>query len=140
LNSPTYRAYICCGPNCGPKGSGSLLDFLAGEIDRRGLAERVSVLSTGCQSHCESGPTMVVYPGPVFYQGVDRARLLRIIAEHFLAGRPVTDYFWEAPGRGGRTEQKKPLIDAPPGTATSPEPRFKPPKRRPAPEVDDFKW
>ena len=104
--SQKYRAYICCGPNCGPKGSGALLDFLAEEVNRMALDEQVSVLPTGCQSHCESGPTMVVYPGPVYYQEVDRDRLRRIVAEHFVKGEPVREYFWTGPRQKRWTDKK----------------------------------
>ncbi len=111
---------------------------------RAGLAGRVEVAATGCQAHCESGVTMVVYPGRVFYQQMDRARLQRIIAEHFQAGEPVKDYFWTGIRRriipGGSPTQGKP----------QPAPRqfrreelrrpqsLKP--KRSYEEVDDFKW
>jgi (2Fe-2S) ferredoxin len=103
-----YRAYVCCGPNCGPKDSRALLDLLVREVERAGLAGRVSVLPTGCQNHCESGPTMVVYPGPVFYQQVSRERLHRIVQEHFGEHRPVEEYFWAGP-RFDRRQIKLPL-------------------------------
>ena len=90
----TYRAYICCGPNCGPKGSGALLDFLADEVERQGLSERVSVLPTGCQSHCESGPTMVVYPEGTWYHGMTADRIPRLVQEHLVEGRPIEEWIF----------------------------------------------
>ncbi len=139
-----YRAYICCGPNCGPKGSVRLLTVLEEEVARQGLSQRVSVLPTGCQSHCETGPTMVVYPGPVYYQEVDPVRLVRIVAEHFGRGAPVRDYFWTGPhpkrlqvldraayGIGTAHEEYGP---------TPQESRHKPKGLRPQRDVDDFKW
>ena len=142
-----YRAYICCGPNCGPKGSGSLLDFLAEEVARLGLGEQVRVLPTGCQSHCDSGPTMVVYPGPVYYQEVDAERLRRIIEEHFVAGHPVKDYFWvgprvrRSPGGVG-TRRTLPIPPGPQPSIPTKSARDDAEKRkpRPKPDVDDFKW
>src|SRR5215216_1884701 len=89
-----YRVYICCGPNCGPKGSRLLLDFLEDEVKRLALGDRVSVFPAGCQAHCETGPTMIVYPGPVYYQEVDRERLKRIAREHLAQDNPVNEYFW----------------------------------------------
>src|SRR5205823_2106348 len=70
------------------------VDFLEVEIEIRGLDGHVSVAATGCQAHCESGPTMVVYPGPVYYQDIDKGRLERIIREHFIGESPVKEYFW----------------------------------------------
>jgi (2Fe-2S) ferredoxin len=137
-----YRAYICCGPNCGPKGSGTLLDFLADEVERLGLSEEVTVLPTGCQSHCDSGPTMVVYPGPVYYQEVDAGRLRRIIDEHFVAGRPVQEYFWMGVKKKILTQHERRaawVIRQAEWPAQPDRPSPNKPKRE-KPAVDDFKW
>ncbi|MEA2576268.1 MAG: hypothetical protein QOH93_3566 [Chloroflexia bacterium] len=144
MSQTDYRAYICCGPNCGPKGSVRLLTVLEEEVERQGMSARVSVLPTGCQSHCETGPTMVVYPGPVYYQEVDAARLSRIVQEHFGRGTPVKEYFWLGPhpkrlqvfdrsAYGARFKQAE--VD----TQVRDQDR-KPKERRATPEVDDFKW
>jgi (2Fe-2S) ferredoxin len=140
----TYRAYICFGPNCGPKGSSALLAALEAELTAAGLGDTVSVLPTGCQAHCESGPTMVVYPGPTYYQQVDAARLTRIVREHFAGGAPVSDYFWTGvrkrilpDGRKvivSRPVPESPLNQAAPGRDRAPRPQKSPR------EVDDFKW
>lgn len=144
MEQTEYRAYICCGPNCTPKGSARLLTVLEEEVERQGMSERVSVLPTGCQSHCETGPTMVVYPGPVYYQEVDPSRLTRIVREHFGRGSPVKDYFWTGP-----YPKRLQVIDRSsftPGFApstpssTAQKPSDKPKERRTRPEVDDFKW
>ncbi|HEX9989068.1 MAG TPA: (2Fe-2S) ferredoxin domain-containing protein [Chloroflexia bacterium] len=146
MDKPKYRVYVCCGPNCGPKGSVALLDFLTEEVQRTGLGQQVRALPTGCQSHCESGPTMVVYPGPVYYQGVDEARIKRIVAEHLLGGEPVKEYFWTGVKRKIIPGQKPALpvpgaikwqnIESDAGP-TSPK-REK--SKRSYEDVDDFKW
>lgn len=146
MDKPTYRAYICCGINCGPKGAASLVDFLEAEIERRGLETVVSVAATGCQAHCDSGPTMVVYPGPVYYQGIDRSRLLRIFEEHWIGGVPVKEYFWSGVRRrilanGQVIFPKNVIMPEADGSAASrpnAQPVQKP--RKPPPDVDDFKW
>jgi (2Fe-2S) ferredoxin len=143
-DAPTYRAYICFGPNCGPKGSSALFDALEAELVAAGLEGRVTVLPTGCQAHCESGPTMVVYPGPTYYQEVDTARIKRIVREHFAAGTPVAEYYWTGTRRrilpdGTRVLVGKPVPEKSLDTvATKPE---RPPRpHKPQREVDDFKW
>jgi (2Fe-2S) ferredoxin len=142
-DSERLRAYVCCGPNCGPKGSSVLLDFLEDEVERLGLEEQVSVMPTGCQSHCESGPTMVIYPGPVYYQEVDAERLKRIVAEHFIAGQPVREYFWTGvkkrilPQQDRRAAWTARQWEPHPSTER-PSPPPKPKREKPA--VDDFKW
>jgi (2Fe-2S) ferredoxin len=141
---PTYRAYLCFGPNCGPKGSAALLATLEAELEVAGLSDRVSVLPTGCQAHCESGPTMVVYPGPTYYQEVDASRLKRIVTEHFAEGKPVAKYFWTGVRRrilpdGRRVLVGKPVAEAPLTPSVARRERL-PRPRKPQREVDDFKW
>ena len=143
--STKYRAYLCCGRNCGPKGSGDLLDFLAGEVERLGIEHQVTVLPTGCQSHCESGPTMVIYPGPVYYQAVDETRLREIAQAHLRDGMPVQKYFWTGtPLRIGPSEKdasdlwvgKERLLNR-----KNPRGQGVPPQKKEKPrDVDDFKW
>lgn len=139
-----YRAYICCGPNCGPKGSARLLTVLEDEIARQDMSDRVVVLPTGCQSHCETGPTMVVYPGPVYYQEVDPTRLARIVVEHFGRGMPVKEFFWTGPYPKRLQVLDRSAYDAGkslPARGTAPQESGNRPKvKRPPPEVDDFKW
>ena len=93
MEKAKYRAYICCGVNCGPKGASDLVDFMEAEVATQDLGGDVSVSATGCQAHCDSGPTMVVYPGPVYYQEMDRNRVRRIIKEHLASDVPVRDVF-----------------------------------------------
>jgi (2Fe-2S) ferredoxin len=138
----SYRVYICCGINCGPKGSRQLLDFLDEEVKKLALEDRVRVYPGGCQNHCESGPTMVVYPGPTFYQEVDRPRLQRIAREHFANDRPVAEYFWRGPALSPRRFDKLlagPRPPIPSGGARKPgrDPKPRPKKTY---DVDDFKW
>jgi (2Fe-2S) ferredoxin len=149
MEKAKYRAYLCCGINCGPKGASSLVDFLEAEVARQGLDADVSVAATGCQAHCDSGPTMVIYPGPVYYQQVDESRLRRILKEHIVNGNPVQDFFWTGVRRriladGSVIIPKRVILpealgdddeDAP----VAPQPRKQKPKPKP-PEVDDFKW
>jgi (2Fe-2S) ferredoxin len=142
MSKTKYRVYICCGPNCGPKDSRSILDYLSDRLRERELENTVSALPTGCQAHCLSGPTMVVYPGPVYYQEITEAKIDHVISSHFLRDEPVTEYFWSG----------KRLRILPDGTVE--EPRDGYPTRGKEPgtqdrrrerrerneDVDDFKW
>jgi (2Fe-2S) ferredoxin len=145
MEKATYRAYLCCGPNCGPKGSGALLDFLSAQVESRGLEGKVTVAATGCQAHCESGPTMVVFPGPTYYQQIDRERLTRIVVEHFIADRPVADYFWTGVRKriipGSKIPAKTLPMPAQQGNRDQQRPVDRHERvQRPPREVDDFKW
>ena len=86
---------------------------------------------------------MVVYPGPVYYQDVDAERLGRIISEHFVAGRPVKEYFWTGVKKQilSQRERRAAWVARqaawPPPSDKMPSP---PRPRREKPPVDDFKW
>lgn len=148
-----YRAYLCCGPNCTLKRSLQLLAQLEREVARAGLGDRVEVLPGGCMKHCESGPTLVIWPGPVYYQEMSPERLRVIVAQHFGQGHPVMEYFWIDPGMpsGPQAHERirartQSLPSTPPATSR---PAAPPPKKRPNNrpswrsddrDVDDFKW
>lgn len=137
-----YRAYLCFGPNCGPKGTAPLLEFVEEELERAGLTDAVTVLPTGCQSHCETGPTMVVYPGPVYYQEMTVEKLKRVVEEHFSQGVPVREYFWNGVRRKiTPSGQRAAQWTLPPMTSNQQKPEPSAPKRkRDTRPVDDFKW
>lgn len=44
-----------------------------------------------CLRICEQGCIAVVYPGGIWYAGLDKAKLDRIIDEHLVGGAPVDD-------------------------------------------------
>lgn len=146
LSKPTYRAYVCCGRNCGPRGSLQLLQELEAMVEQQHLGDIVTVLPTGCQAHCESGPTMVVYPGPTYYQEVDSRSLSRIVAEHFVKKVPVKDYFWtgfqarlDRPAWQTRAATQFSKLEAKEQAQAAP-PRKKSHERHTVSDADDFKW
>ena len=89
-----YRVHLCFGPNCTPRGSHALLPVLQAAIAREGLTGRVEVIATTCRDRCDYGPSMNVYPGPVFYNDLTPEAIEEIVAEHLGTGRPVARWFF----------------------------------------------
>ena len=96
----TYRVHLCFGPNCTPRGSRSLLPVLEEAVARAGLGDRVDIIAVSCRARCEYGPSMNVYPGPVFYNQLTPEAVEEIVREHLGGGRPVARWFFHpAPGK-----------------------------------------
>jgi (2Fe-2S) ferredoxin len=139
------RAYICCGPNCTRHNSPALIDSLQREVDQAGLGDEVEVMPGGCMKHCERGPSLAIWPGPVYYEEVDIARLRRIVREHMRGGRPIREWFYHEPAPRpprhirGRFPYVVPAPAAQHGPAHGKKHDSHGP-RRPVRDVDDFKW
>ena len=96
----TYRVHLCFGPNCSPRGSRALLPVLEEAIARAGIGERVEIIPTTCRDRCDYGPSMNVYPGPVFYNELTPEAIEEIVSEHLAGGRPVARWFFRPkPGK-----------------------------------------
>ncbi|MRR16506.1 MAG: FAD-dependent oxidoreductase [Deltaproteobacteria bacterium] len=59
-NLPVVNVGVCIGTNCYIKGSWKLLEGLAAELRKRGLAERFRVKARFCTGQCEGGPNVTI--------------------------------------------------------------------------------
>jgi (2Fe-2S) ferredoxin len=74
---------------CACKGSPEIREALKAELKRRGLKGLVRANAAGCLDACAYGPSMVVYPGGVWYGGVRVEDVPEIVESHLVGGRPV---------------------------------------------------
>jgi (2Fe-2S) ferredoxin len=95
MEAYSRHVLVCVGAFCSPDRRGrELYDLLPTLLQREGLLfgpNRVKRGETPCLGVCAGGPIVVVYPEGVWYGGVTRALLERIVVEHLRDGRIVEE-------------------------------------------------
>ncbi len=76
---------------CDPAGQDQLRGELKALVQQQGLGTQVRINKAGCLEQCEHGPTLVIYPQGIWYGGVTRDDLPRIVAETIQGGRILED-------------------------------------------------
>ena len=83
---------ICGGTGCKSSNSLQIIENFKNILAEKGLADEVQVIKTGCFGFCEKGPIVKIMPDNTFYTNVKPEDAERIVAEHIVNGRPVTEY------------------------------------------------
>jgi NADH-quinone oxidoreductase subunit F len=93
---------ICAGTGCQAYGVNRIIEAFEHELEERGLADQVDVLSTGCPGFCERGPLAVVKPQGIFYERMQLKDVSEVIEETLINGRVVDRLLYEDPTTGER--------------------------------------
>jgi NADH-quinone oxidoreductase subunit F len=101
---PQYRVHLCFGPNCAERGSRVLMPVLERAVREAGLGDSVEVLATTCRNRCDDGPSLNVYPGPVFYNRLHAEAIREIVSRHLAEGE-IVEHWRYGPGMASRTRR-----------------------------------
>lgn len=89
---------LCCGgTGCKASGSDDIIANFKAILAEKGLEEEVQVIKTGCFGFCEKGPIVKMMPDNTFYTQVKPADVRKIVEEHIIKGRKVTDLLYLDP-------------------------------------------
>lgn len=89
------RLLLCSGSGCCANGATGLKTELERLLEVHNLSTAYEVMITGCHGFCAAGPIMVTQPEGIFYQKLTTKALDRIVREHLLEGKPVTDFMFK---------------------------------------------
>lgn len=92
---------VCAGTGCVSGNSFATATALENEIFKKGLAQEVQVIRTGCQGFCAEGPIVIVQPDGIFYCGVKAKDAPFLVEEHLVKGRPVKKLMYTPPTEKG---------------------------------------
>ena len=92
---------VCAGTGCVSGNSYATATALENEIYKKGLAQEVQVIRTGCQGFCAEGPIVIVQPDGIFYCGVMAKDAANLVEEHLVKGRPVKKLMYTPPTEKG---------------------------------------
>ncbi len=87
---------LCCtGTGCSSSSAHEIINKFEEEILAAKLDKEVKVVRTGCFGLCENGPVVIIYPEGAFYSHVKVTDVPRIVSEHLIKGRIVTDLLYK---------------------------------------------
>ena len=88
---------VCGGTGCQASASAQIIKNFEDILAEKGLQDEVQVVRTGCFGFCEKGPIVKIMPDNTFYTQVKPEDVEKIINEHIIKGRKVTDLLYMDP-------------------------------------------
>ena len=94
---PAYEKTVAVSSGTCGRASGSLeiIDALRGELEKKGLQEKVGVEITGCHGFCELEPNIIIYPDGIFYKNLKTKDIPAIVEKTLLKNRVIPSLVYE---------------------------------------------
>ncbi len=100
---PKYerQVLVCTGPRCAPGASEEIYQTLKTKLKELKVdQQKVRRAQVQCFGVCQGGPILVVQPDGVWYHHVTQEKLVRIIQDHLLNGKPILEWaFYPVPNQ-----------------------------------------
>ncbi len=92
-----YRSQVLCctGTGCSSSNAAGIIAKFEECIKNAGLEKEIKVVHTGCFGLCENGPICIIYPEGAFYSHIKVDDVPRIVSEHLVKGRIVTELLYK---------------------------------------------
>lgn len=97
---------VCTNTACHSNGGPEVLATFKAEIEKNKLGKTVSASQVGCLGLCALGPIVIVYPEKTFYCKVTSEGAKKIISEHIMGGKIVTEFLYD-PSNANQTNLDK---------------------------------
>lgn len=92
------HVFVCTGPRCAPDTSREIYQALKTRLKvlkvDQGFVRRAQVQ---CFGICQKGPILLIYPEGVWYHRVTQEKLVRIIDEHLIGGKSISEWTFYPP-------------------------------------------
>ncbi len=93
---------ICAGTGCQAYGVSRVIEAFEEEVAKRGLANQVDILTTGCHGFCERGPVVVIKPQGIFYERMQVKDVADVVEETLANGKVIERLLYQDPRSGER--------------------------------------
>lgn len=96
---------LCAGGGCIASGAYAFKEALQSALNSQGLADRISIIETGCLGPCAQGPVCVIGRDKTYYQGLQPSDAEELVSSHLQGNQIVERLTWKGEG-----EQPVPVL------------------------------
>lgn len=91
LSTVQRIAFICNGDSCLKKGAADTTTHIRAAILQAGAKGQLHTVRTQCTDQCLHGPVVFIHPEGTWYQHLTADKAAALVADHLLAGEPLTE-------------------------------------------------
>lgn len=88
----THQILVCGGAGCVSSNCAEVEQALHEVLEASGIAEKISVVQTGCMGTCAFGPVMLILPEEIYYTHVNPEKVKEIVEKHIIGGQYIEEY------------------------------------------------